>query len=183
MITKPILRAICSSCPDDKIDLYLPFINAAMTEFHIDNYARQTAFIAQIAHETGEFKWMREIWGPTAQQKKYEPFSGSKLAEQLGNIEPGDGEKFKGRGAIQLTGRSNYAKFGKILGVDFIIHPQLAESHVFAFRIAGAFWETHGLNELADAGEFGAITRRINGGLNGQPQRLAYWEKAKELMK
>jgi len=183
MITKTILKAICPTCPDDKLDLYLPFINTAMKEFHIDNFARQTAFIAQIAHETGEFKYMREIWGPTKQQEKYEPGSGSHLAEQLGNIEPGDGKKYKGRGAIQLTGRSNYAKYGKILGVDFIIHPELAESQVFAFRVAGAFWETNGLNELADKGEFGAITRRINGGLNGQPQRLMYWKKAKELMR
>jgi putative chitinase len=152
-----------------------------MTEFKIDNFARQTAFIAQICHETGEFKYLRELWGPTVQQKKYEP--PSKLADQLGNTKEGDGKLFRGRGAIQLTGRANYKKYGAALGFDLESNPELASSYLLAFRIAGLFWKDHGLNELADQGNFMAITKKINGGYNGQDEREKYLKRAKEFMK
>ena len=159
-----------------RVDEYLPFLNAAMSEFHIINFDRITAFLAQILHESGKFQYMRELWGPTEQQKKYE---GRKA---LGNIEPGDGLRFKGRGAIQLTGRSNYQQYGNLLGIDLINNPQLAENKEHCFRIAACFWDKHGLNQLADKGEFEMITRIINGGLNGQAERLDYYQKARKYL-
>ncbi|MEQ1624980.1 MAG: glycoside hydrolase family 19 protein, partial [Sediminibacterium sp.] len=101
----------------------------------------------------------------------------------LGNTESGDGKRFKGRGAIQLTGRANYKKYGQLLGLDLENNPKLAESAEHGFRIAAAFWKTHGLNELADSGLFKSITKRINGGTNGLAERTEFYERALEYMK
>lgn len=84
-------------------------------------------------HETGQFRWLREIWGPTAQQKKYEP--GTSLAKQLGNTVKGDGKKFMGRGFVHITGRTNYADWSNRLGVDLINKPELAEIPEYAAEI------------------------------------------------
>ena len=162
---------------DALCEKYYPYIVDAMKEFNINNTLRQAAFIAQVAHETGRFKFMREIWGPTAAQLLYEGRGG------LGNIKPGDGKLYRGRGAIQLTGRANYVKYGKLLNVNLVDNPEVAGSPPFAFRIAGCFWEQHGLNELADEGSLETITRRINGGLNGYAERKAFYERGLEVIK
>jgi predicted chitinase len=103
----------------------------------------------------------------------------------LGNTQPGDGERFKGRGPIQLTGRTNYRACGAFLGVDLEAQPERAKDPDVAFRTAGWFWKGHGCNELADYGDeisFKAITRHINGGLNGLVSREAYYAKAREVL-
>ncbi len=169
MITIAILKQIMPHARA-KADLYADALNDAMDEFSIDNPKRQAAFIAQIAHESAEFRYVEEI----ASGQAYE---GSK---DLGNTETGDGVRFKGRGLIQVTGRANYEKCGAALGVDFVANPELLESPSNACRSAAWFWATHGCNELADADNFRKITLRINGGLNGYEDRLAYWELAKE---
>jgi predicted chitinase len=151
-----------------------------MGEFAINSPARAAAFIAQLAHESGEFRWMEEIWGPTPAQRRYEP--PSTLAARLGNTQPGDGTRFKGRGPIQLTGRANYQRFGQLLGIDLIAQPQRAASPDVAFRIAALYWANRGLNPLADAGDFREITRRINGGFNGLADRIKYFERARTIL-
>ena len=102
--------------------------------------------------------------------------------KDLGNTQPGDGKRYKGRGPIQLTGRANYQKFGDLLGLDLINNPTIAATKEVGFRIAGLFWQSHGLNELADQQQFETITRRINGGLNGQADRVMYYERAKKVL-
>jgi predicted chitinase len=141
---------------------------------------RTAAFVAQLAHESGEFRWMEEIWGPTPAQLRYEP--PNDLAQRLGNTEPGDGKRFKGRGPIQITGRFNYAKYGTLLGRDLVAEPALAAAPELAFATAGLFWQTNGLNELADAEDFVKITRRINGGTNGLADREKYYAQAKAVL-
>jgi predicted chitinase len=89
-----------------------------MTEFAIDAPPRAAAFLAQLAHESGQLRFMEEIWGPTGQQLRYEP--ASSLATSLGNTQAGDGKRFKGRGPIQITGRANYQRFGTLLGADLV---------------------------------------------------------------
>lgn len=154
----------------------LPHLQAAMEEAQISTRLRMCAFLAQVAHESGEFKYLKEIWGPTPQQLKYEP--GTSLAKMLGNTEPGDGERYMGRGPIQLTGRANYRACGRALGLDLENHPELAELPEVAYRVACWYWTSHGLNALADKGAFDAITKSINGGYNGKAERDAYYQKA-----
>lgn len=175
-MTNEQLLKIAPTAKKRSINFYA-YLQAAMDEFEINTLARQAAFIAQVAHESGGFIYLREIWGPTAAQKGYEG------RKDLGNTQPGDGVKFKGRGLIQITGRTNYEITGKALGVDLITHPDMLESEELACRSAGYFWKIKGLNELADANtqdNFIKITKKINGGTNGLPDRLAYWEKAKQ---
>ena len=118
--------------------------------------------------------------GPTAAQRRYEPESD--LASRLGNSQPGDGLRFKGRGPIQLTGRANYDRFGRLLGIDLTGAPERAAEPESAFRVAALYWTNRGLNELADAQNFREITRRINGGFNGLADRERYFERAKAVL-
>jgi putative chitinase len=102
--------------------------------------------------------------------------------KDLGNIEPGDGVKFKGRGLIQITGRTNYGALSKALGADLINHPELLEGPVYASLSAGWFWDSRKLNELADVMDFLRITRRINGGLTNLEDRQKYFALAKKTL-
>lgn len=150
----------------------------AMAEFGIAGRHREAMFLAQTAHESGGWYYLREIWGPTPAQLRYEG------RRDLGNTQPGDGRRFCGRGFIQITGRSNYAAASKALGVDLVAQPELLESVELAARSAAWFWKSSGCNELADPGDraaFERVTKRINGGLNGLTDRLLRWEKAQTL--
>jgi putative chitinase len=180
MLTDNDLQQIMPKLPQAKRQLYLPFMNKVMGIYEIDTPLRASAFLAQVAHESGELKFMEEIWGPTAQQKKYEP--PSDVAKRLGNTQPGDGFRYRGRGPIQITGRANYKKYGDLLGVDLIGNPDLAATPQYAFSTAGLFWKLNGLNELADVEDFVTITKRINGGLNGLEERQRYYEIAKNIL-
>ena len=180
MLNANQLRQIMPNLAPAKAASFLPHLNRAMAEYGIDTMRRTAAFIAQLAHESGEFRWMEEIWGPTAAQRRYEPESD--LSRRLGNTQPGDGFRFKGRGPIQLTGRANYQRFGSLLGVDLAAAPAQAAAPETAFRVAALYWKNRGLNELADAEDFREITRRINGGFNGLADREKYFERAKTVL-
>ena len=149
---------------------------AAMELYEITTPARTAAFIAQTGHETLGFALTQELWGPTASQNAYEP-PGRKAAA-LGNTQAGDGYRFRGRGLIQITGRANYQACGKALSVDLLNHPDLLASDLAAHSAAW-WWHAHGCNAIADSGDFEALTRRINGGLNGIDDRLRRWGIAK----
>lgn len=180
MLTDVQLRQVMPNLAAAKLPLYLPALNQAMQVYGVNTALRTAAFIAQLAHESGEFRWMEEIWGPTDAQRRYEPPNA--LAAKLGNTEAGDGKRFKGRGPIQITGRFNYAKYGGLLGIDLVADPALAATPEVAFATAGLYWKTNGLNELADAEQFVTITRRINGGTNGLPDRQKYYATAKAVL-
>ena len=137
---------------------------------------RVAAFIAQIGHESGQLKYVKEIWGPTLAQTKYEG------RKDLGNTVVGDGSKYLGRGLIQITGRANYMTCGEGLGLDLIKQPELLEKPQHACMSAAWFWATRGLNTLADAGQFDKITRRINGGQNGAAERKTLYEYALKVL-
>jgi putative chitinase len=155
-----------------RVDTFCGPLNAAMAEFDINTPARQAAFIAQIAHESGQLRYVREL----ASGAEYEGRA------DLGNTMIGDGIRFRGRGLIQVTGRANYKACGAALHLDLILFPELLEQPMYACRSAAWFWKTRGLNELADAGDQVKITRRINGGTNGLAERLAYFELAKKVI-
>ena len=151
-----------------RVQDFLEPLNAAMREFHINTPVRQAAFLAQIAHESGELRYVKELASGAAYEGRV----------SLGNTQPGDGMKFKGRGLIQITGRNNYFECGKALGVDLITNPELLETPDLACRSAAWFWASRGLNDLADKGDINRICRRINGGLNGLSDRMAYYIKS-----
>jgi putative chitinase len=148
-----------------------PLAAAAMTEFQITSQARARMFLAQVLHESGGLRFFEEIWGPTAAQLGYDRHPG------LGNTQPGDGKRFKGRGPIQLTGRGNYRSFGHQLKLDLEKHPEMASQHAIGWRIAGLYWKGHGLNELADKGDFTTITLKINGATRTLPERQRWLDK------
>lgn len=151
---------------------YLPLLNAAMDEAEINTKLRLAAFLAQVAHESGQFRYMEEIADGSAYEGR----------KDLGNIQKGDGKRYKGRGPIQLTGRANYKKCGEALGLDLETNPELAGDPGTGFRIACWYWTTRKLNALADASKFDAITKAINGGYNGKEDRDRYYTVAKQVL-
>ncbi|WP_454833224.1 glycoside hydrolase family 19 protein [Pseudomonas veronii] len=151
-------------------------LSLAMDRYQINTRLRMAAFIAQVGHESGQFRWLKELWGPTAQQAGYEG------RDDLGNTVKGDGSKYRGRGLIQITGRANYAACGEALGLDLINQPELLEHPQYAAMSAAWFWSVNGLNTLADARDLTKITRRINGGLNGLADRQALYDKALKVL-
>lgn len=180
MITDSQLQQVMPTLSQQKRQMYLPFLNNIMPMYDINSPMREAAFLAQIAHESGELKFWEEIWGPTAAQKRYEP--PSDLAKRLGNTQKGDGKRYKGRGPIQITGRFNYRKYGQLLQLDLEGNPDLASTTQVGFETACQYWKLNGLNELADIPDFTAITRKINGGLNGQADREKYYARAKQAL-
>ncbi|KFA86704.1 hypothetical protein Q664_52795 [Archangium violaceum Cb vi76] len=163
------LKAIMPRVPVAKASEYLGHLNAAMREREITSPKRAAAFLAQLAHESGELRYMEEIASGAAYEGRAD----------LGNTQPGDGKRYKGRGPIQLTGRANYRTAGKALGVALEDNPTRAAEPDVAFRVAAWYWGSRGLNSLADTGNFREITRLINGGYNGMADREAFWAKAK----
>lgn len=155
-----------------KAAVYAPALVKAMAEAEINTPLRIAAFIAQLAHESGELRYWEEL----ADGKAYEG------RKDLGNTQPGDGPRYKGRGPIQLTGRANYRAAGLALGLPLEDQPELAADIAVGFRVAGWFWKTRGLNALADAGDFVGITKKINGGTNGIQQRTDFYNRAQEAL-
>lgn len=156
--------------------VFVPVLNTAMNRYGIVGTARAAAFIAQVGHESDQLRYVREVWVPTAQQLTYEG------RVDLGNTVKGDGSKYRGRGLVQITGRANYAACGEALGLDLINKPELLELPQNAAMSAAWFWSTRGLNTLADQKDFAKITRRINGGLTGQADRQALYDKALKVL-
>jgi putative chitinase len=176
-ITLAQLKA-CMPYAGDRAPIFLEALNKAMEEFGITSPLRQSAFLAQIAHESGSLRYTVEL----ADGRGYDPTTNPSLAAKLGNTEPGDGPRFKGRGLIQLTGRANYERAGKALGKDLLKDTSYLETPVGASRSAAWFWKDAGLNTVADNDEFGAITKKINGGYNGLDDRIRHYVRARKAL-
>ena len=160
--------------------VFVPVLNTAMVRFQIIGTKRVAAFIAQIGHESGQFRYVREL-GSDQYLSKYDTGS---LAKRLGNTPEadGDGQKYRGRGLIQITGRANYTTCGEALALDLVNHPELLEKPQHACMSAAWFWASRGLNTLADTGQFDKITQRINGGQNGAADRQALYARALKVL-
>ncbi|WP_257447924.1 LysM peptidoglycan-binding domain-containing protein [Archangium lipolyticum] len=166
------LRAIMPNLSEARANELLPHLNSAMAEAGINTPRRQAAFLAQLAHESGQFRYMEEIASGAAYEGR----------SDLGNTQPGDGVRFKGRGPIQLTGRANYRAAGRALGIDLENNPTRAADPDVGFRTAAWYWNNRNLNSYADAGNFDAITYRVNGGYNGKASRDAYYARALQVL-
>jgi putative chitinase len=151
---------------------YAPLLTAFMDSHQIDSAKRRAAFLAQICHESGSLKYTLEIADGSAYEHR----------KDLGNTEPGDGRRFRGRGLIQTTGRANYQRTGVALDLDLIAEPELLEIPMHATRSACWFWQSRGLNEHADADRFGTITKIINGGYNGMDDRIQHWLRIRRVI-
>jgi predicted chitinase len=150
-----------------------PHLNRAMAEANIDTPKKKAAFVAQLMHESGGFRYNEEIASGAAYEGR----------RDLGNTQPGDGRRFKGRGFIQLTGRANYEAAGKALGLDLVNNPGLAAKDENAARVAAWYWNSRGLNQKAEAGDFNGITKSINGGYNGKADRDRLYGNAMNVLR
>lgn len=187
---------------------WLPALTAAMQRWGINTPARQAAFLAQIGVESAHLSavvenlnyssealvrtWPERFTPELAQRigrtadhpADQEAIANTAYSLRFGNGDAasGDGWRYRGRGLIQITFRANYRAAGAGLNLDLIAHPELLEQPVHAAAAAGWFWQAHGLNALADAGQFDRITLRINGGMTGQPSRVALLSAATEAL-
>ncbi|GMU06398.1 glycoside hydrolase family 19 protein [Corallococcus caeni] len=171
-LTLEQLRSFLPRLPKARAQEVLPHLNDAMSEAGINTPRRQAAFLAQLAHESAEFRYFEELATGRAYERR----------KDLGNVKPGDGARYKGRGPIQITGRTNYRAAGKALELDLEENPTRAADLDVGFRTAAWFWNSRDLNKHADKGEFDAITRRINGGYNGKASRDTYYQRAMRLL-
>jgi putative chitinase len=171
-VTADQLALIMLRATPKRIEAFVEPLNHAMYDWAIDEQpARIAAFIAQLAHESGEFRYTQEIASGAA-------YEGRKRSRQHAARR---WQALQGRGLIQITGRANYTDCSDALYEDarLLSTPELLELPDGACDSAGWFWCAHGLNELADAGKFDSITRVINGGVNGYAERVEYWQRAK----
>lgn len=178
----PKLLIDALGCTPERAEHWAPYINEACAEYDINTPARVAEFLAQIGHESGSLRYTQEVWGPTDAQRKYEG------RRDLGNIYPGDGEKYKGHGLIQTTGRYNHAAVRDRLrkrwpgAPDFEAMPEQLTNPTWAARSAADYWDMRNLNQLADLGDTKAISRKVNGGDNGLPDRLARATRAQRVL-
>lgn len=162
--------------------VFISALNNAMDDHGINRPKRIAAFLAQIGHESGQLHYVRELGG----DEYLSQYDTGTLAARLGNtpVLDGDGQRYRGRGLIQITGRHNYRQCSLGLFGDerLLVSPELLEQPQWAAESAAWFWAQNGLNELADRDQFNSITRRINGGLNGLQNRLQLWARARAVL-
>ncbi len=192
MTTDQLKAVACTTAANAQT--FLPYLNDVFEKYDISSPARQLCFLAQVSHESGGLFYTEELASGAAYEGR----------KDLGNINPGDGVKFKGRGLIQITGRANYQSLSTAFQEDFINNPTLLggknihlcspDQLKYAALSAGWFWNRAGLNTIADKinvqdsideganlDNFKAITRRINGGYNGLTDRLQRYQQGKIL--
>ena len=196
MIARNVLMSI--GTPAERADKWVPWLNMTMLTYEITTPQRQAMFLAQLAHESGSFRFVEENLNYSVEAlqrvfKKYFPTDELALmyarqpekianrvyANRMGNGDEasGDGWKYRGRGLIQLTGKDNYAAFSLKANNNALLEPDLVAEPELAAMSAGWFWDTNGLNKLSDTGDVRAVTRRINGGFNGLADREAKYNK------
>ena len=173
LISRLQLQWIYKEADPKRCDRFLQPLNDTMNEFEINTPQRIRMFLAQIGHESGQLRYVRELASGAAYEGR----------KDLGNTSPGDGVRYKGRGLIQITGKANYALLSLGLGLPLLEKPEMLEEDENAARSAGWFWNKKNLNALADQGMFQDITKRINGGLNGYADRYKLYQRAFEIVK
>jgi putative chitinase len=211
IITLSLLAAAMPDSTTQNRERYADPLGDACVRFGITSPKQIAMFIAQVGHESGYLRSVQEslnyraealvpTFGShriTAEQAARLGRSGDRPADQqgianvvyggrfgqdiLGNTEPGDGWRFRGRGLIQTTGRKNYATCGAGIGLDLISNPDLLLEPEHAAASAGWFWSSRGLNRFADAGDLEGCTKKVNGGLKGLDDRRAIYDRARKV--
>ncbi|MCR8695337.1 glycoside hydrolase family 19 protein [Rhodococcus rhodochrous] len=171
-VTPEELARIVPGIPAEKVEQFIAPLNDAMARSGIDNPVRQAAFIAQLAVESDSFRTFEEY----ASGRAYEGRA------DLGNTHPGDGERYKGRGAIQITGRHNYEKVSEHIGVDFVAHPELLAAPENAFTTAAWYWTSRNLNEVADTAGIVRVSELVNGGHHALGRRIDDFKRGLDVL-
>ena len=188
LITPEQLKKIFKSAKEDKINLYCEAFNKVFPQYDINTPQRIAAFLGQIAVESGELKYDKELpskWNKKNPKDANEP-TGTLYEGRinLGNKMVGDGPKFIGRGVLQLTGRANYTIMGQKLGIDLVNNPELACTPEVSTKIACQFFKDRGLLMLADVWNLDEVTRKVNGNAKlHHEQRVEYSERALKVLK
>ena len=177
-ITAEQLKKISPGSPVTVCEQFVPHINNYCPKYGIDTAIELASFLSQVLHESGGFKWMHEIWGPTETQKRYEG------RKDLGNIVPGDGKKFMGRGPLQITGRANYSRMSKDMFGDnrLLETPELLAAPEYGIWSACIYWGWRKMDLVDDDNSIDKETKLVNGGYNGLADRKQYFERAKEVL-
>lgn len=187
------LQTLLPKCTKSAAKTYTEPLNMTMEKYYINTPTRVAMFLAQLAHESGNFKWYKELWGPTERQVRYERNFAyawpptptdqiNRVAFSLGNYAKGDGERFMGRGAIQTTGRTNYLIVSRELRYDFVGNPEKLELPVAGTMSSGFYWYRTGLNALADKNDFKNVTKRINPGMLHYDKRLLLYQSLSKIL-
>jgi len=171
-LSEDALMAIMTLGQASTIKKYLPFFKDALPKYKINTPLRITHLLAQIGHESKSLLYTEELASGAAYENR----------KDLGNINHGDGVRFKGRGLLQITGRDNYANYGKYIGIDLLKKGNeniISKNPKYALDVSLWFWDSRHLNRYADNDNLNGITRRINGGLNGLHDRQNYLNRAR----
>lgn len=177
-VTTSTLAAIAGASANSNMASVIEGLKLAGVGAGLERPHRLAMYLGQLAHESAGFRYDREIWGPTSAQKRYDG------RRDLGNTQPGDGYKFRGRGPIQITGRYNTTAFRdwsrKIdaKAPDFVANPDLINTDPWEGLGPIWYWDSRSLNRHADAGDYLTVTKRINGGTNGLADRQARYTRA-----
>jgi putative chitinase len=199
LISPSRLRVFAPNCDAAK---WAPALAAAASAFQINTPRRVSHWLGQLHHESAGFTRLVEnlnysairltqVWPgrfPTVEAaapyaRNPEALANKTYGGRMGNTQPGDGWKHRGRGPIQITGADNYREYGELLGIDLLGNPDLAAEPETGARIAGAYWHLRNLNALADKDDLTAITRKINGGTAGLVDRRLQVDRAKSIFR
>lgn len=207
LITPERLTQLAPKIRPDRATTYAPALEAALEIAAINTRLRLVHFMAQMAHESAGFKALVESFNYKPEvllavfrnrvqtlEKAQELVAESKVSgpavianfvygnrPSLGNVNDGDGARFIGRGFIMITGRSNYARCAGFTGLPLLDHPEMLESPVYAAQAAAYFWKVNQLNAKADLDDITAVTKIVNGGVNGLSDRMAWLNQAKSV--
>lgn len=169
-MTKEQLKKIAIYASEKNINTFSPLLNRFMHEYGICGKYPESAFLATVIHESGSFRYLKEI-------ASGEAYEGRK---DLGNTEKGDGVKYKGRGLTQLTGRRNYELASNASGIDFVSNPELLEEPENAVKVSCWWWDMRNLNKLSH--DIKAVTKVVNGGYNGMADREKWYNLALKVL-
>lgn len=178
ILTLDQLLRISPGTPKERMETFLPHLNTYLPQYGIDTPVEVASFLAQVLHESGGFKWLREIWGPTKAQARYEGRA------DLGNVLQGDGKRFMGRGLIQVTGRTNYDRMSREMFKDkrLLENPDILATPEYGTLSACIYWKWRKMDLIDDDDSIREETKRVNGGYNGLSEREEYFTRAKSVL-
>ena len=202
MLTRAQIKSIFPKASESDIDAFIKFGEEALKKSGIlDMINRLQYFLAQLGHESNGLTSREENLNYSASrlmeifpsrfptldvatpyERNPEKLANFVYGGRMGNVNPGDGYRYRGRGYIQLTGRETYREVGRIGGLDLENNPDAAAKPENAIKIACAFWTWKNINPACDVADFTAVTKKINGGTNGLNDRLQWLSKVKTVV-